>query len=91
MQCTPGCSLLIGQAAIKISEFSQAELAYRKAIELELAGLAAWRGLAELFGATGNYAGIVEANEKLVRPVTKLAAQVGGSQGSDITHQLPRS
>lgn len=62
----PACSL-IGKAAFHLGEHQQSELAYRKAVEANPAGLPAWRGLAELGTATGSAGGAVEAYQKLVR------------------------
>ena len=59
--------LLIGRAACGLKEFEQAELAYRRALEIKPDFLAAWEGLADLFAASGNTGGQVEANERLVR------------------------
>lgn len=58
--------LLVGRAATGLAEFSQAELAYRKALELEPTGREAWQGLADLMVTTGNYALQAEACEKLL-------------------------
>ena len=63
--CTPLCRL-IGQAAHALQEYGQAELAYRRALDVRADCLPAWVGLARLFAATGNTAGAVEANERAV-------------------------
>lgn len=57
---------LIGRAAHAIQEYGQAELAYRKALEVAPDSLPAWTGLARLYAATANSTGAVEANEKVV-------------------------
>lgn len=61
----PLCSL-VGRAAHAIQEYKQAELAYRKALEVEPDSLPAWTGLARLYATTVNSTGAVEANEKVV-------------------------
>lgn len=58
--------LLIGRAAHAIQEYGQAELAYRKALEVAPDSLPAWTGLARLYAATANSTGAVEANEKVL-------------------------
>jgi len=58
--------LLIGKAACFLKEYQQGELAYRRALEARPELIAAWEGLAELFAASNNVAGEVEANERLV-------------------------
>lgn len=65
--CACATCRLIGRAAQELGEYGQAELAYRKALEVRGDSLAAWAGLARLSAATGNTAGAVEANEKAVR------------------------
>lgn len=59
--------LLIGKAACCLNEYSQGELAYRRALEVKPGLLQAWEGLADLFAATSNVQGEIEANEHLVR------------------------
>ena len=65
---SPRCThrSLIGKAAFHLGEHQQSELAYRKALDVNAAGLPAWKGLAELAGGSGNTAGAVEALGKLV-------------------------
>ncbi|EFN59234.1 hypothetical protein CHLNCDRAFT_138218 [Chlorella variabilis] len=58
--------LLIGRAAHELGEWQQAELAYRKALDVQPNCVAAWTGLARLFAASGNAVGAVEANEKVL-------------------------
>ncbi|KAL4853629.1 Tetratricopeptide repeat protein SKI3 [Chlorella vulgaris] len=58
--------LLIGRAAHELGEWQQAELAYRKALDVQSSNLPAWAGLARLFAASGNIFGAVEANEKVL-------------------------
>jgi superkiller protein 3 len=58
--------LLIGEAAFHLKEYEQSELAYRRALETKPGLLDAWQGLAEVFAASGNIAGEIEANERLV-------------------------
>ncbi len=58
--------LLIGRAAYHLKEYEQAELAYRRAMEAKPGLLQAWEGLAQVFAASGNIAGEIEANEHLV-------------------------
>ena len=62
----PPLCRLIGQAAHALQEYGQAELAYRRALDVRADCLPAWVGLARLFAATGNTAGAVEANERAV-------------------------
>jgi superkiller protein 3 len=57
---------LIGKAAFHLKEYEQSELAYRRALEAEPGLLEAWEGLAEVFAASNNLAGEIEANEQLV-------------------------
>ena len=57
---------MIGQAAHALQEYEQAELAYRRALDVRADCLPAWVGLARLFAATGNTTGAVEANERAV-------------------------
>ena len=57
---------LIGRAAHAIQEYGQAELAYRKALEVAPDSLPAWTGLARLYAATANRRGAVVANENVV-------------------------
>lgn len=57
---------MIGRAAHAIQEYGQAELAYRKALEVAPDSSSAWAGLARLYAATANSTGAVEANEKVV-------------------------
>lgn len=64
MHCWP-CRL-VGRAAHELGEFSQAELAFRRALGVTPDGLPAWAGLARLAAATGNTAAAIEANEKAV-------------------------
>ena len=61
--------LLIGQAAFHLKEYEQAELAYRRALEANpsLSQQRAWEGLAQVFAASNNASGEIEANEHLVR------------------------
>ncbi|KAK9814136.1 hypothetical protein WJX72_001132 [[Myrmecia] bisecta] len=58
--------LLIGKAAFELGEHGQADLAYRKAIEVDAVRPAAWKGLAELHKATKDTNQLVEAYEHLV-------------------------
>lgn len=58
---------LIARAAQELGEYGQAELAYRKVLDIRGDSPAGWAGLARLYAATGNTAGAVEANEKAVR------------------------
>lgn len=58
--------LLIGKAAYYLKEYAQSELAYRRALEAKPGSLEAWQGLAEVFAASGNIAGEIEANEHLL-------------------------
>lgn len=59
--------ILIGKAAYHLKEYQQAELAYRRALETKPSLLEAWQGLAEVFKASNNTSGEIEANERLVR------------------------
>ncbi|GAQ84866.1 superkiller protein 3 [Klebsormidium nitens] len=58
--------LYIGKAAFSLEEYAQADVAYRKAIEVNAAGLPAWQGLAELHGSTGDHEKLAEACAHLV-------------------------
>lgn len=58
--------LLIGEAALRINEPGQAELAYRKALEVQPDSVPAWQGLAALAAASGDYSMALESNEKLL-------------------------
>ena len=58
---------LVGRAAYELGEFSQAELAFRRALGVAPDCLPAWTGLARLAAATGNTTAAIEANEKVVR------------------------
>lgn len=57
----------MGEAASHLGEQQQAEVAYRRAVAAAADRLPAWQGLAELFAATGDLPGAVEANQRLVR------------------------
>lgn len=59
--------LLIGKAAFHLKEYEQAELAYRRALEAKPGLVQAWEGLAEVFAASNNTTGEIEACERLVR------------------------
>lgn len=76
---------LIGRAAHELGEWQQAELAYRKALDVQPNCVAAWTGLARLFAASGNAVGAVEANEKVVRVLFTLLLMIW-RQGRSCCH-----
>jgi tetratricopeptide (TPR) repeat protein len=64
----PGVCRLIGKSAYHLGEHDQADLAYRKALEVNSDAAPAWKGLAELHTATGNSEKAAEAYLHLVYP-----------------------
>ncbi len=76
----PACSL-IGKAAFHLNEHQQSELAYRKAVEVNAAALPACKGLAELYTATGNTQGSIQAHQQLV-------SESGGEGGESCAFYL---
>ena len=81
------CTRILGKAAFQLDEQAQAEAAYRKAIGINPDALLAWKGLAEIYGSTtSNLAGVLEANEKLVR--TFFACILPCMQGMPVTALL---
>lgn len=65
-QTNPQTLLLIGQSALGLEEYDQAELAFRRSLESQPNLFPAWEGLAKVYAFTGNFQGEVEANERLV-------------------------
>lgn len=58
--------ILVGTAAFHLKEYEQGEKAYRRALGSSPDLVAAWEGLAEIFAATDDVQGQIEANEHLV-------------------------
>lgn len=51
-----------------MKEYEQADLAYRKALDVDRQVLEAWKGLAELHSATQDHGRALEACQVLVSP-----------------------
>eukprot|EP00854_Cymbomonas_tetramitiformis_P025668 gene25668-31388_t len=57
--------IVIGKAAFKLEEYSQSEMAYRKAVGIQPEKLTAWQGLLELFQS-------MDSNEKTLEALQEL-------------------
>ena len=57
---------LLGKAAFHLGEQEQAALAYTRATDIKGSALPAWKGLVEVFSATGEAAKAVPAYTRLV-------------------------
>lgn len=57
---------LLGKAAFHLGEQEQAVLAYTRATDISESALPAWKGLVEVFSATGDAAKAVPAYTRLV-------------------------
>eukprot|EP00250_Pteridium_aquilinum_P005930 c15945_g1_i1 orf=480-5567(-) len=74
--------VVLGKSLFAGKQFEQADISYRRAIDINRSNTKAWQGLAELHEATGNYAKVVEACNSVIH-----AFQSKG----DLTHMVEYS
>lgn len=72
--------LICGKAHYGLAQYSCSEAAYRCAVDVDPAGVPAWKGLAELHWAAGDAEKTVEAYEKLLE-LTEGQQEAAGKRG----------